>query len=173
MRYLLASVVISLIAAAGLARILSPHVSTSPSSSYYNVHIELGEQRGYLYAGDSIAFDFPVTTGKLGYETPTGDFAVRLKVRNHKSSIYGKIVDPSTGAVIHTNVDARRYRGTSGGTFEGTAMNFFLEFAPSIGIHAGELHAEPASHGCVRVSDEVAQMLFANVSLGTRVSVVQ
>ena len=52
-------------------------------------------------------------------------------------------------------------------------MNYFMEFAPSIGIHVGELMDKPASHGCVRVSEEVGAFLFAKLPIGAPVSVVR
>ena len=119
MKYLLGSVLVSLIATLALSRISS--LRNLPSSSFYSVEIKLGEQKGYLYAGNSLILEFPVTTGKPGYETPTGDFQIRLKARSHRSSIYGRIIDPETNVVIYPNVDARRYRGTSRGIFEGIA----------------------------------------------------
>ena len=38
-------------------------------------------------------------------------------------------------------------------------------------VHAGYLPGYPASHGCVRMPQEMAQAFFRNVSVGTPVEV--
>jgi lipoprotein-anchoring transpeptidase ErfK/SrfK len=41
-----------------------------------------------------------------------------------------------------------------------------------LGMHAGFLPGFPASHGCIRMPERMAEIFFANVSHGTPVRVV-
>jgi hypothetical protein len=41
-----------------------------------------------------------------------------------------------------------------------------------VGLHAGYLPGYPASHGCVRMPHDLAAQFFAQVSIGTPVTVV-
>jgi lipoprotein-anchoring transpeptidase ErfK/SrfK len=51
-------------------------------------------------------------------------------------------------------------------------MPYFLRFHGGYGLHAGFLPGFPASHGCVRMPERMAQIFFANSSQGTPVRVV-
>jgi hypothetical protein len=56
-------------------------------------------------------------------------------------------------------------------------MPYFLRFrhhnsgATSMGTHSGYLPGYPASHGCIRMPDNMAQKFYYNAPVGTAVSV--
>jgi lipoprotein-anchoring transpeptidase ErfK/SrfK len=51
-------------------------------------------------------------------------------------------------------------------------MPYFMRIHGGVGMHAGFLPGFPASHGCIRMPERMAQIFFANVSHGTPVRVV-
>jgi hypothetical protein len=57
--------------------------------------ISLGKQRAYLMAGDEIAVDCPISSGKVGHSSPGGNMKILEKDPNHFSSLYGDFVDSS------------------------------------------------------------------------------
>ena len=58
-----------------------------------HVTVSLSRQRVYLIYGDSVVIDSPVSSGKLGHETPTGRYPILVKEPAHFSNIYGNFVD--------------------------------------------------------------------------------
>lgn len=140
-------------------------VSGSPK-----IRIKLGEQKAYFYKGDKLVGVSPVATGKTGYPTPRGRFSISQKSPNHRSNLYGQIID-ANGNVINEDADSRKDRVPSGGKFIGASMPYFMRFTGGVGMHAGYVPGYPASHGCVRMPDYMAQNFFRNVSHGTPVIV--
>jgi lipoprotein-anchoring transpeptidase ErfK/SrfK len=138
-----------------------------------NVHIvvSIPKQRAYLMVGEQIAADGPVSSGKTGHNSPTGDFTVLEKDPNHHSNIYGNFVD-SQGRIIRAGVSARIDSAPSGTHFEGAPMLWFLRLTDGgVGMHIGILPGYPASHGCIRQSSDGAKLFYDHVKVGTPVAV--
>lgn len=135
------------------------------------VEILLDVQRGRLYIQDQIAMDFPVCSGRVGgHETPRGSFRITQKIRDHRSNLYGTLVDAKTGEVVRWNAEARDAR-PAGTLFRGASMPFWMRFNGSIGMHVGQVHRESKSHGCVRIPVEACETLFEKLEVGSRVIV--
>ena len=137
-----------------------------------SIVISLSQQRAYLLRGGEEVADARISTGREGYATPTGRFRVIRKDQDHRSSLYGDYVDEG-GDVIKANVDSRKHKRPPGANFRGAAMPYFVEFAPSYGLHAGHLPGYPASHGCVRLPYWKARQFFHAARLGTPVTIKQ
>jgi lipoprotein-anchoring transpeptidase ErfK/SrfK len=137
------------------------------------VLISISKQRAYLLNGDDVAIDTPVSTGKRAGSTPTGSFKVMQKNKDHRSNIYGDFVD-SKGRVVRGGVSTRIDSAPSGTRFLGAPMKWFMRLTgDGVGMHVGILPGYPASHGCIRMPPQAAEMFFAKVKLGTPVQVVQ
>ena len=132
--------------------------------------IALDEQRAYFYRGNRIVGVSIVSTGREGYDTPSGEFHVTEKDLTHVSSIYGDYVDRS-GQVVMENVDATKDPRPHGARFRGAPMPYFLRIHGGIGMHAGYLPGYPASHGCIRLPKEMAARFFENSVIGTPVAI--
>jgi L,D-transpeptidase catalytic domain len=105
------------------------------------VIVSLPDQRVYVYRdGVRIAVS-TCSTGKLGHRTPTGVFKILQKDKNHHSSTYNNAPMPYMNRL----------------TWSGIAL------------HAGQLPGYPASHGCVRLPKEFAELLFGVTKLGMTV----
>jgi lipoprotein-anchoring transpeptidase ErfK/SrfK len=104
--------------------------------------VNISKQRMYLMVRDEVAIDSPISSGRTGKATPTGNFTVSEKDERHISSIYN------------------------------CPMKYFLRLSGmSFGLHVGELPGYPASHGCVRLPEEVARTLFEQTPVGTNVTI--
>jgi len=111
----------------------------------------------------------PISSGRYGHLTEAGSFKVIEKARNHYSSIYGKIVDGYGRTVVaDADVDMHVPRGYK---FVPAPMPYFMRFHGADGMHAGYLPGYPASHGCVRMPDELAIAFYNTVDVGTPVTV--
>ncbi len=137
------------------------------------VQIVLDEQRGFLFVGDEIAYDFSVSTGRKGRETPTGNFKIIDKELKHRSSLYGKIFD-AEGNVTNANADIKKHSIEDGSRFEGASMPFYMRLTPDgVGMHIGYLPGYAASHGCIRMPRLVTPLIYELAPIGTPVSLTQ
>ena len=118
------------------------HPETSPKGPVLVV-VSLPQQRAYVYRNGVLIGRSTISSGKEGYETPTGVFTVLQKKRVHESNIYKGASMPNMQRL----------------TWSGVAM------------HAGKLPGKPASHGCVRLPLEFSRLLFDVTKTGTTVVV--
>jgi lipoprotein-anchoring transpeptidase ErfK/SrfK len=142
------------------------------SSGKPRIIVDLEQQHAYFYRGGKIVGVSLVSTGREGYDTPSGEFRITQKDLTHVSSIYGEYVDRS-GQVVMENVDVAKDSRPRGTVFRGAPMPYFLRIKRGIGMHAGYLPGYPASHGCIRLPKEMAVHFFQNAPVGTPVAVRQ
>ena len=136
-----------------------------------HVVVSIPKQRAYLMVGEKIAADTPISSGKRGHSTPTGNFTVLEKDPNHHSSLYGNFVD-SSGRIVRGGVSAHIDSAPSGTHFAGAEMKWFMRLTgDGVGMHIGILPGYPASHGCVRMSPDGAKLFYDHVKVGTPVAV--
>ena len=103
--------------------------------------VNLGTQRALLFRNGVPIAATTVSTGRAGYETPTGVFRILEKRREHYSSTYDNAPMPNMQRL----------------TWNGVAL------------HAGNLPGYPASHGCIRLPAEFSRLLFGITTLGMTV----
>jgi hypothetical protein len=114
-----------------------------PPAGPLTIIVSIASQRVTLYANGEFVARGPVSTGVPGHPTPVGVFTVIQKDRYHHSNIYSGAPMPYMERI----------------TWSGVA------------IHQGVLPGRPASHGCIRTSNEFAVRLWGVTKLGTRVIV--
>ena len=149
-----------------------PRVLKRATPDNVGIHISLGKQRAYFMVGDEVAIDSPVSTGKRAGMTPKGSFTILEMDADHRSSIYGNFVSRKTGAVVRGGVSTKIDSAPSGTVFRGAPMNWFMRMTwQGVGLHTGHLPGYPASHGCIRLPEEIAKMIYERVRLGTPVTV--
>jgi lipoprotein-anchoring transpeptidase ErfK/SrfK len=135
------------------------------------VIVSIPKQRAYLFNGDEIAIDSPISSGKRGHTTPTGSFSVMEKDKNHHSSLYGDYRD-SSGRIVRAGVSAHIDAAPSGTHFTGAEMKWFMRLTgEGVGMHVGILPGYPASHGCIRMPSQGAELFYSHVKVGTPVEV--
>jgi len=126
-----------------VARPQPPTVAEALDSGVLIV-VSKGSQQLQVFRQGQPWLTAPVSTGKRGHGTPAGVFPILEKARFHRSNIYSNAPMPFM------------QRLTMGG----------------IAIHAGHLPGYPASHGCIRVSAEVARALFGLTGVRSTIVVV-
>ena len=118
------------------------HPDAAPEGEV-EIVVSLPQQRAYVYRGGALIGVSTVSTGRAGYETPTGTFNILQKARIHHSNLYESAPMPFMQRL----------------TWDGVAL------------HAGEIPGQPASHGCIRLPRAFAEHLFAATELGAAVHV--
>jgi hypothetical protein len=102
------------------------------------VYVDVGRQRATVYRNGVRIGVSTISSGKDGYETPTGVFTILEKDKDHRSRTYDDAKMPYQQRL----------------TWKGVAL------------HAGNLPGFPASHGCVRLPMEFAKKLFEVTPMG-------
>jgi lipoprotein-anchoring transpeptidase ErfK/SrfK len=103
------------------------------------VYVDLGRQRATVYRNGVRIGVSPISSGRDGYETPTGVFTILEKDKDHRSRTYDDAKMPYQQRL----------------TWKGVAL------------HAGNLPGYPASHGCVRLPSAFAKKLYSVTDVGT------
>ncbi len=107
--------------------------------------VSIPQQKAYVFDDRELVATSPVSTGKRGYETPTGTFPILQKKMHHRSNKYANAPMPYM------------QRLTWGG----------------VALHAGHVPGRPASHGCIRLPRQFAKKLYRLTDFGTRVTVTR
>jgi lipoprotein-anchoring transpeptidase ErfK/SrfK len=106
--------------------------------------ISLPSQRMQVYGPTGRIMDTRVSTGKPGHATPAGIYIIQRN-RHHRSNIYS-----------------------------GAPMPYMQRITWSgIALHAGVVPNYPASHGCIRLPNEVAPKMWALGRMGMRVIITE
>ncbi len=103
--------------------------------------VNLATQRAVLFRNGIPIGASTISSGKPGYDTPTGVFTVLEKKKEHYSKTYNNAPMP--------NMQRLTWKG--------------------IALHAGNLPGYPASHGCIRLPMKFSSLLFGATKLGMTV----
>jgi len=107
--------------------------------------ISIADQRVSLYDNGILVARSSVSTGVRRHPTPLGVFSVIEKERWHRSNLYS-----------------------------GAPMPYMQRITWSgIALHAGELPGYPASHGCIRLTNDFAIRLWQLTKRGARVIIAR
>ncbi len=114
-------------------------------SGVLHIVVNISTQRVALYSDDKLATRSTVSTGVPGHPTPLGVFSVIGKERYHASNIYS-----------------------------GAPMPFMQRITWSgVALHQGFVTGRPASHGCIRLTSDFAQLLWQTTKIGARVIIAR
>lgn len=150
---------------------VNPSVEPLIGPENARVLISLSKQRAYVFAGDQLYIDTPVSTGKKAGSTPTGTFKITEKDIDHRSNIYGDFIDRQ-GRVVRAGVSLKVDSAPSGTRYRGAPMKYFMRLTNSgVGMHVGILPGYPASHGCIRLPAQIAPLIYNKVRSGTVVTI--
>ncbi len=145
----------------------SLEATINPSNSH--VRISIGKQRAYLLVGEQVYIDTPISSGKSAGMTPKGTFHVMEKDPDHRSSIYGAFCDKQ-GRIVRSGVSLKVDSAPSGTHYVGAPMKWFMRLTGyGVGMHVGILPGYPASHGCIRLPESIAKLIYDKVKVGTLV----
>ncbi|HEY3602954.1 MAG TPA: L,D-transpeptidase family protein [Chthoniobacterales bacterium] len=150
---------------------VSPRLLEQLTPENSHVRVSLSKQRAYLMLGDEVAIDSPISSGKRARPTPQGNFHVLEKDLDHRSSVYGDFVD-SSGRVVRAGISAKIDSAPSGTHYVGAPMKWFMRLTDEgVGMHVGILPGYAASHGCIRMPSQAAELFYSHVKVGTPVVV--
>jgi len=148
-----------------------PRVLEGAQPDQTRIVVSLGRQRVYLYVGDEVAIDAPVSTGKRRGRTPVGEYAITEKLARHRSPLFGEFLD-AEGRVVRSGVSIRIDAAPSGTTFRPVDARHYLRLTPEgLALHAGPLPGYPAADTAVRLPADIAPLLFQRVRIGTPVRI--
>lgn len=127
------------------AKSKEPAVAERAAQGPLVINVSLSRQRLTVYDANGPIASSPVSSGRVGYATPTGVFTILQKRRMHYSNLYDSAPMPNMQRL----------------TWSGVAL------------HAGALPGYPASHGCIRLPHGFSKKLFGMTKMGTRVIVTR
>jgi ankyrin repeat protein len=134
---------INIAARKGDVKMMRVLLGKDPEVEQRHIVVDLSDQKAWIF--DSSGFELfstKISTGRSGFATPTGTFAITNKYRDWTSTLY----------------DA--------------SMPFFQRLScGDFGFHQGVVPGYPASHGCIRVPYGNATKLFSLTELGDRVEI--
>lgn len=107
--------------------------------------VSLQTQRAIIYRNGLPIGITTVSSGKPEHETPVGIFTVLQKEKEHYSNLYNSAPMPFMQRL----------------TWDGIAL------------HAGKLPGHAASHGCIRLPEKFARLLYEQTKLGMTVVVTR
>src|SRR5262245_26682588 len=76
-----------------------------PASPPLAFEVDLTAQKAWVRQDGQRIYETPICSGRPGHPTPTGNFTVLEKDKDHLSSLYGHIVD-ERGRVIDGDADS-------------------------------------------------------------------
>jgi len=138
------------------------------------IEINVDDQKAVFYDGSNQVGWSMVASGVDYFATPKGRFTVSEKVADKRSNLYGRIYD-SNGKLRIVNAKKGVHRIPPGGSFRGAEMPFFMRLTKGgVGMHGGAIPKPgvPASHGCIRLPQTLAPILYEHVAIGTPVDIV-
>lgn len=113
-----------------------------PQPEQLRVEVSLAKQHMDVIKEGVTVFTTKVSTGRDGFTTKPGYYVITDKDRDHRSTIYK------------------------------CAMPYFMRLScRDFGMHEGVVQPYPASHGCIRLPGDAAKKLFADLPIGTVVSI--
>ena len=140
---------------------------TGPHNSRLVIRKDI--QRGFLMNGDEVVVDYPVSTGKRSFPTPSGTFRILEKTVDKKSNAYGNVFDAEGGRIYGKETPADV---PEGGSFSGAPMPYWMRLTnDGVGHHIGQVPRYPASHGCIRGPRAILPTIYKKVKVGTEVVV--
>ena len=109
-----------------------------------HIIVSIDKQRATLFADGTPFASTAISSGTASHPTPMGVFSIIQKNRHHISNLYNASM-PYMQRI----------------TWSGSAL------------HQGALPGYPASHGCVRLTESFAQLLWKTTKMGARVIVTR
>ncbi len=132
----------SLLVASGLALAQEQPAAAHGSDPLLFV-VSLNDQKLQAWRGNAMIAETKISSGKPGHSTPTGVFSVLHKTKFHRSNLYSNAPMPWMQRLTWTGV----------------------------ALHQGVVPDYPASHGCIRLPEDLAENLYSMSAPGVHVAV--
>lgn len=139
---------------------LSADILTAPPTAF-RLKVDLSDRLVTLYRSDQPVREYPIAIGRLGWDTPIGEFQVAQKLRDPNW------INPLTDEWVAAD-DPQNPLG-------GYWIGFWTDGRDWVGFHGtpdSTSVGTATSHGCIRMHTEHIQELFEVVDIHTPVEVV-
>ncbi len=136
-----------------VAAIAAPVAGAARPKAQKTIVVSVGQQMLWAYKGDKVVLSSYVSTGRAGFDTPVGSYAVLTKFPSQtmEGVIGGEYYNvPDVPWVLYFTNSGHALHGTYWHNNFGT----------------------PMSHGCVNLPVDVAAWLYDWAPVGTRVLIV-
>lgn len=130
------------------------------------------EQKAYFYKGDTIVGMTPISTGSEGHDTPAGQYKVLEKKIMHYSSTWGVAKNKSTGEIVMKDFSPKQHKMPTNCVYEPAKMPYSLRIHGGYFMHVGYVPGYAASHGCIRVPEDMAKKFWDNAYVGLPVTII-
>lgn len=134
-------------------------LTSKPPKSDVRLVVDLSDRLVRIYKGAKLQSSYPVAIGQAGWETPTGKFQI---LEMQKNPVWQH---PITEELITTGPE---------NPLGVRWISFWSDGQNQIGFHGTnqeELIGQAVSHGCLRMRNPDITALFAQVHLGTPITV--
>jgi lipoprotein-anchoring transpeptidase ErfK/SrfK len=136
-----------------VAAVAAPVAGAAKPKAQKSIVVSVGQQMLWAYKGDNVVLSSYVSTGRAGFDTPVGSYAVLTKLPSQtmEGVIGGEYYNvPDVPWVLYFTNSGHALHGTYWHNSFGT----------------------PMSHGCVNLPLDVAAWLYDWAPVGTRVLIV-
>jgi lipoprotein-anchoring transpeptidase ErfK/SrfK len=136
-----------------VAAVAAPVAGAAKPKAQKSIVVSVGQQMLWAYKGNKVVLSSYVSTGRAGFDTPVGSYAVLTKLPSQtmEGVIGGEYYNvPDVPWVLYFTNSGHALHGTYWHNSFGT----------------------PMSHGCVNLPLDVAAWLYDWAPVGTRVRVV-
>jgi lipoprotein-anchoring transpeptidase ErfK/SrfK len=136
-----------------VAAVAAPVAGAAKPKAQKSIVVSVGQQMLWAYKGDKVVLSSYVSTGRAGFDTPVGSYAVLTKLPSQtmEGVIGGEYYNvPDVPWVLYFTNSGHALHGTYWHNSFGT----------------------PMSHGCVNLPLDVAAWLYDWAPVGTRVLIV-
>ena len=154
--------------------------SYQPPPPPRRIAVDVARQSLKVIDGAEVIADFPVSTSRFGlgfeegsYRTPTGRFVIHDKIGNGATPWTIFRSRQNTGQIGEPGGDddlvLTRILTLDGIDPENT--NTLQRYVYIHGTNQEDLIGSPASHGCVRLPEDMAKTFFEHTPIGTKVTI--
>ena len=139
----------------------SPELTGEPK-----IVVNTKEQKAYFYKGANLIGTSPVSSGMPGRSTPKGTYKVQEKDFVRYSGAFGVARDKETHEIVMDDFNTKKDTMPKNCYYEPARMAYCLRFYNGYCFHQGYVTGEPISHGCVRITEEMAPRFYKEAKVG-------
>lgn len=127
-------------------------------------------QRLQVHANHLVLIDTPCCTGKRGKRTPSGKFNVTEKIKNKRSTIFGRCYYKKK--CVHRGDKRKCKRRYT--RYVGSSLPYWMRLNDNgIGLHgSSSIRRYPASNGCIRLPHSIVSKVYYKTPKHTPVEIV-
>lgn len=155
-----------------VATVVSAQAMESLDPKSLRLVVSLEAQTAWLYSGQTVVIQTPVSTGRRTRATARGSFKVTRLEPEALDPHFGNFVD-SSDRIVRESVDARYDYAPAGSRFQSAPKQDYIEFDPDKkrGFVAGDPPGYRSTSGDIILPRRIAALIFSAVEIGTPVEI--